>query len=119
LLSSQRIVSSGSITSSVVTHQGCVSGTLQVYVYERLCESWMRISDSRFVLSDFYSILPLSVKKFHTTINNISSPSLSQLDDSIRHGSIQSSLFKKASSLNRNNNNYGIDDQQGNLILVS
>jgi hypothetical protein len=40
---------------STAPADGGVGGSLQAFVYDRPSELWMRISDSRFVLSDFYS----------------------------------------------------------------
>ena len=61
-----------------------VGGGLQGFVYNRSMELWMRISDSRFILSDFYSTLP----------NTKSSPNgvLLKMDDAVRSGSVMSSL---------------------------
>jgi protein HIRA/HIR1 len=51
-------------------------GSLQAFVYDRQMELWIRVSDSRFSLSDFYSSRP-SLKAGTTAV-------LSQIDDSTR-----------------------------------
>lgn len=61
------------------TSLGCVGGSLQAYVYDHSSELWMRMADSRFVLSDFYSGLPSKSKG-----------PLARLDDSVRLGSMHS-----------------------------
>jgi len=65
-----------------------VGGSLQAFVYDRQSELWLRVSDSRFVLSDFFTGLPSNAKG-----------ALGRLDDAVRTGSLQSAL--KANSLNR------------------
>jgi protein HIRA/HIR1 len=62
-----------------------VGGSIQSFVYDRPSELWLRVSDSRFVLSDFYSSLPTSGRKD-------SQGPLSQIDDAVKLGSLQSSL---------------------------
>lgn len=64
---------------------GGVGGSLQAFVYDRASELWLRISDSRFVLSDFYCALPSSTKPSGRAV-------LSKMDDAVRLGSLQSSL---------------------------
>lgn len=61
-----------------------VGGGLQAFAYDRSLELWMRVADSRFLLSDFYSTLP----------NIKSSPNgvLFKFEDAVRSGSIMSSL---------------------------
>lgn len=63
---------------------GGVGGSLQAFVYDRPSELWMRISDSRFVLSDFYSSLPSARSK--------SQGVLARMDDAVRLGSLESSI---------------------------
>jgi protein HIRA/HIR1 len=62
-------------------------GSLQAFVYDSASELWMRVADSRFVLSDFYSTLPSLSKAKKFTIGE-----LSKLDDSVRLGATSSSL---------------------------
>lgn len=62
-------------------------GSLQAFVYSELSDLWMRMADSRFVLSDFYSTLPTSSKSKKETVGE-----LSKLDDSVRMGAISSTL---------------------------
>jgi protein HIRA/HIR1 len=64
-----------------------VGGSLQAFLYDKLSELWMRIADSRFVLSDFYSSLPSSTSK----ASSLSGP-LAKLDDAVRFGALHSSL---------------------------
>jgi protein HIRA/HIR1 len=59
-------------------------GSPQGFVYDRKAELWLRVSDSRFVLSDFYTALPSTLS---TTLGV-----LSQMDDAVRLGSLHSSL---------------------------
>ncbi|KAI2501187.1 TUP1-like enhancer of split [Fragilaria crotonensis] len=59
-------------------------GSLQAFVYDRGLELWVRISDSRFLLSDFYSTLPSSNSKHRGE--------LSKMDDAVRTGASASSL---------------------------
>jgi protein HIRA/HIR1 len=65
-----------------------VGGSIQSFVYNDMSELWMRLSDSRFVLSDFYSSLPSR------------SPAgfLTEIDDSVKLGALESTL--KASHRN-------------------
>lgn len=62
-------------------------GSLQAFVYDSASELWMRVADSRFVLSDFYSTLPSLSKA-----KKITNGELSKLDDSVRLGATCSSL---------------------------
>eukprot|EP00536_Pseudo-nitzschia_multiseries_P012347 jgi/Psemu1/260493/estExt_Genewise1Plus.C_4670022 len=70
-------------------------GSLQGFVYDLPSELWMRVADSRFVLSDFYDSLP-SCSSSNSNSNaksKASSPGpLSKLDDSVRMGAGASSL---------------------------
>jgi len=63
-----------------------VGGSLQAFMYDPLAELWMRVADSRFILSDFYSVLPSVNSKQQ------SSGELSKLEDSVRLGSAASTL---------------------------
>lgn len=67
-----------------------VGGSIQSFVYDDMSELWMRISDSRFVLSDFYSSLP--------SRSPTSSGILTEIDDSVKLGALESTL--KASHRN-------------------
>jgi protein HIRA/HIR1 len=70
-------------------------GSIQGFVYDRSSELWMRVSDSRFILSDFYSTLPLS--SLSASVKSKSAPpagELSKMDDAVRMGSIASTLRK-------------------------
>ena len=74
------------ISSNSSSHNIAGSGgSLQAFVYDSNSELWIRVSDSRFVLSDFYTALP-STKS--TDVLGV----LSKLDDAVRMGSLQSSL---------------------------
>jgi len=64
-------------------------GSLQGFIYDQTSELWMRVADSRFVLSDFYKTLP-SVKK--------SKSELDHLDDSVRMGATASTLQRSRRS---------------------
>jgi len=61
-----------------------VGGGLQGFVYKRSMELWMRVADSRFILSDFYSTLPSS--------KTASQGVLHKMEDAVRSGSAMSSL---------------------------
>jgi protein HIRA/HIR1 len=61
-------------------------GSLQAFVYNDLAELWMRVADSRFVLSDFYSTIPSAPK------SKKASGELSQYDDTVRMGAMASTL---------------------------
>jgi protein HIRA/HIR1 len=67
-----------------------VGGSLQAFVYDQDSELWMRVSDGRFVLSDFYTSLPSKAAP---------KGELSRLDNALRMGSLQSQL--KASQRGR------------------
>jgi protein HIRA/HIR1 len=63
-----------------------VGGALQAYVYHQPSDLWFRISDSRFILSEFYSAMP-------PTRNGIErAGELSRIDDFLRLGSVESGL---------------------------
>jgi protein HIRA/HIR1 len=70
--------------SGNVTYPINPGGSIQAFVYDRSMELWMRISDSRFILSDFYSTLPSGNSKYHGA--------LSRMDDAVRSGAAASSL---------------------------
>ena len=71
-------------------------GSLQAFVYDTPLETWLRVSDSRFVLSDFYSTLPKS--KGGSSARHV----LAKLDDAVRSGcgasSVKPSRRNRASS---------------------
>jgi protein HIRA/HIR1 len=69
-------------------------GSLQAFVYDPIAELWMRVADSRFLLSDFYSILP-SLKAKEKAYGE-----LSKLEDAVRLGATASTL--KTSRRGRN-----------------
>jgi len=62
-----------------------VGGSVQGFVYHRETELWLRISDSRFVLSDLYSSLPIRQ-------SGREQGSLRQLDDAVRLGAMESAI---------------------------
>jgi protein HIRA/HIR1 len=74
----------GGTRTTAIAVDGGAGGALQAFVYDRASELWLRIADSRFVLSDFYSALPSS--------STIGGGILSKMDDAVRLGSLQSSL---------------------------
>jgi protein HIRA/HIR1 len=78
------ISNSTSLNSSSPNVAGS-GGSIQAFVYDNQSELWMRVSDSRFVLSDFYTALPSGKL---TSVSGI----LSKIDDSVRIGSLQSTL---------------------------
>ena len=82
-LESSSRLSSGGRASSNFLDAGS-GGSLQGFVYDRKSELWLRVADSRFVLSDFYTVLP------STSSNSLGV--LSRMDDAVRLGSLQSSL---------------------------
>jgi protein HIRA/HIR1 len=85
--------SADKVPSKTTTHcDAGTGGSLQAFVYDKKSELWFRVSDSRFVLSDFYSALPSST--------SASLGALSRMDDAVRLGSLQSSL--KAAQRSRN-----------------
>lgn len=69
-----------SVTSASSSGPG---GSIQAFVYNAAAELWMRVADSRFVLSDFYTILP-SAK----TPDRL----LATIDDAVRGGVTSSSI---------------------------
>jgi protein HIRA/HIR1 len=71
----------GSATSVPSSGPG---GSIQGFVYHNASELWMRVADSRFVLSDFYTLLPSS----KTTTDRV----LATLDDAVRSGVVSSSI---------------------------
>lgn len=81
LLLSYASAQNPSSRTTTKTHRG-VGGSLQGFVYDRPSELWLRVSDSRFILSDFYSSLP----------SRNARGELSQMDDAVKLGSIHSSL---------------------------
>ncbi len=69
-----------------------VGGGLQGFVYKRPMELWMRVADSRFILSDFYSPLPTK---------SASGGMLHKIEDSVKSGSVSSSLKPSHRGSNR------------------
>ena len=77
-------------------------GSLQGFIYDRESELWMRVADSRFVLSDFYNTLP-SLSSSSSSSSKSSSSSaqkgeLTKLDDSVRMGATSSTLQRSRKS---------------------
>ena len=77
-------------------------GALQGFVYLPKMKLWARAADSRFVLSDFFSSLPVSRQR------GAKLSVLDDMDDAVRLGSLHSTL--KASRRTR------IGDRQANLV---
>lgn len=72
-----------SIRRVTTTSSSGPGGSLQAFVYNNFAELWMRVADGRFILSDFYSILP-SMKA--------TDRELGKLDDAVRSGVVASSI---------------------------
>ena len=70
-------------------------GSLQGFIYDCESDLWMRVADSRFVLSDFYNTLPS-----FSSSKKAASPKgeLSKLDDSVRMGATSSTLQRSRKS---------------------
>jgi len=66
-------------------------GSIQAFVYNLSLELWVRISDGRFVLSDFYTSLPLAMS-LSSSNSDVSDGVLSRIDDAVRMGALDSSL---------------------------
>ncbi|KAL7581063.1 hypothetical protein ACA910_005866 [Epithemia clementina (nom. ined.)] len=66
-------------------------GSIQGFVYNRTLELWTRMSDSRFICSDYYQMLPSSLSSPSPRRSKIFGP-LSELDNSVRMGTLGSSL---------------------------
>ena len=64
-------------------------GSLQGFIYDTESDLWMRVADSRFVLSDFYNMLP---SMSSSSSKKTSAGELSKLDDSVRMGAGTSTL---------------------------
>ena len=75
----------GAIGSNAGPSTGSAYGSIQAFVYNLPMELWTRISDGRFVLSDFYSTLPSAKISSRGGV-------LSQLDDAVRLGGLDSSV---------------------------
>ena len=74
-------------------------GSLQGFLYDRESDLWMRVADSRFVLSDFYNTLPsFSSSLSQTALSTSSRGELSKLDDSVRMGATASTLQRSRKS---------------------
>ena len=84
-------------------------GSIQAFVYDRALELWVRISDSRFILSDFYSTLPSSNSKCRGE--------LSKMDDAVRNGAFASSLrpSRKAKTTGEGHAAY-MYNEEGNFL---
>jgi protein HIRA/HIR1 len=81
-----------------------VGGSIQSFVYNDLSELWMRLADSRFVLSDFYSSLP----------SRSPAGPLTEMDDSVKLGALESTL--KAS--HRNASAIYLQGSEGNFLAT-
>lgn len=79
-------------------------GSLQGFVYDLESELWMRVADSRFVLSDFYSTLPSTSSK--KSIGPSAKGDLSRIDDFVRMGSCSSTLQRMTSRNHQQNDEY-------------
>ena len=64
-----------------------VGGSIQGFVYSRTLELWTRMSDSRFLCSDYYQMLPASLSSKRKKLGP-----LAELDNSVRMGTLGSSL---------------------------
>merc|ERR1712232_549660 len=96
LLLSLRLSSTGG--GNGVSRNGAgVGGPIQAFSYDRSSELWIKVSDSRFVLSDFYSSLPAFGK------SKSKSGELSRLDSMVSMGALESSLKPSQRGLGRNN----------------
>eukprot|EP00977_Amphora_coffeiformis_P011400 scaffold2760_cov167-Amphora_coffeaeformis.AAC.14 len=89
-----------------------VGGSIQGFVYHREMGLWLRISDSRFVLSDFYSSLPIRQ-------SGREQGSLRQLDDAVRLGAMESAV--KPSQRKRQDSSTGVSmftmaNDSGNFV---
>lgn len=86
-------------SSSGATQSVGVGGGLQGFVYKRSMELWMRVADSRFILSDFYSTLPNNVKAGPKGI-------LFKMEDAVKSGSAMScaAMFQNAQGTNGGSN---------------
>jgi protein HIRA/HIR1 len=73
---------SGGRSSQAIASVG-VGGALQAFVYHREMELWLRVSDSRFLLSDFYSTLPTKLSGAEV---------LGTMDNAVKSGAVMSSL---------------------------
>lgn len=92
---------------TVATLPSNVGGSLQAFVYNRPLELWTRMADSRFALSDFYTVLPTSTASLGV---------LSQLEHAVRAGSSSSSA---SSSQTPFRNNRPMDGAAGGMYHSS
>jgi len=76
--------SEGAPKSGHAPHPISPGGSLQAFVYDKNTELWMRVSDSRFVLSDFYTTLPSNEARSRGT--------LAKIDDACKIGAAASSI---------------------------
>jgi protein HIRA/HIR1 len=104
------ILSHGDDASAVGTgsnggakHRGGVGvgGSLQAFLYDKASELWLRMADSRFALSDFFTTVPSTDQK---------SSFLAKAEDSVKFGSVQSTL-KSSRTRNGDRNASLIYDQ--------
>jgi protein HIRA/HIR1 len=66
------------------TSSSTAGGSLQAFVYNQSMELWTRMADSRFALSDFYTVLPATASASATA------GVLSELEHAVRAGSTSS-----------------------------
>ncbi len=86
-------------------------GSLQGFIYDKTSELWMRVADSRFVLSDFYKTLP-SV----SSSSKAQKGELLHLDDSVRMGASSSTLQRSRRSRSAFSTNFSVGDGSANDI---
>ena len=94
-----------------------VGGSLQAFVYDPAAELWMRVADSRFLLSDFYTMLPSVKSKGKAAYGE-----LAKLEDAVRLGSASSTLraARRGRSLSGNANDaYRHSDHDAESDLVT
>jgi protein HIRA/HIR1 len=91
------------------TNDSNVGGSLQAFVYNRSAELWMRVSDSRFILSDFYSYLPSRNR----------TGALSKWDDLVRMGSLNSQLKASHRSNADRSDGHGIYNQNEESSFIA
>ena len=95
-----------------------VGGSLQAFVYDPAAELWMRVADSRFLLSDFYTMLP-SVKS-----KGVANGELAKLEDAVRLGSTSSTLraARRGRTLSSNADGayrHSVSDTESDLVTRS
>ncbi|GAX12012.1 protein HIRA/HIR1 [Fistulifera solaris] len=95
------------LSFSNTNRESCgVGGSVQSFVYNDMSELWMRLADSRFVLSDFYSSLP----------SRSPAGRLTEIDDSVKLGALESTL--KASHRNASAIYLQGSEKSGNFLAT-